>query len=148
MRVVCAGAVLAALSSVLTGCGVPQNRSAAIELSPVTPSPSGASASSTPADTSSCFDVAEAFSALELLPLTDQAEDEDRDDDALDRARDSAARVRGRLPAAVQPAFDDVRGILDRAGDTLQPAEAVQVHKALEPAESWLQGHCAGTPTG
>lgn len=133
------------LALALTGCGQHPTRSTAIELSPVTPTPtpSGSSASGAPVDTQSCFDVAEAYSGLELLPLTGDAEDEHPDDDAVRRARESLTELQGQLPAAVRPAFAEAGKVLADAGDTLQPAEAVQVHEALAPAETWLQSHCA-----
>ena len=128
----------------LTGCGAQQSQNAVIELSPITPtrsaSAAGASSSASPADTAACFDVAEVYSGLELLPLDQQGEG------SLEGARAAVDQVRGKLPAAVRPAFDDVRTVLDDAGATLQPAEAVRIHRALEPAESWLQANCAGTP--
>ncbi|CAL8900098.1 hypothetical protein KVA01_10200 [Kocuria varians] len=151
-RVLCAGAGALAVVAVVTGCGVQKTQATTVDLVPATssPPPSAAAASSRgTADTATCFDVAEAYSGLELLPLTEQDEDEDKgDDDAVAQARASLASLRERLPEAVQPAFEDVREVLDDAGETLQSREAVRVHKALEPAESWLQANCASTPTG
>lgn len=136
VRALLAGAGLIVL---LTACGARQGQTTTIELSPITPSAS-------PANTQTCFDVAEVYSGLELLPLTDRSEDEDANEDTLEQARESVSRLRGKLPAAVRPAFDDVRDILDDAGATLQPSEAVRIHRALEPAESWLRANCASTP--
>ncbi|KHE75262.1 MULTISPECIES: hypothetical protein [Kocuria] len=146
VRALLAGAGLIVL---LTACGARQGQTTTIELSPITPTasaPAPHAPAATPADTQTCFDVAEVYSGLELLPLTDHSEEEDADEDALEQARDSVSRLRGKLPAAVRPAFDDVRDILDDAGATLQPAEAVRIHRALEPAESWLRANCASTP--
>ncbi|MDO4918030.1 hypothetical protein [Kocuria sp.] len=142
-RALAALAVLA-LSGALTGCAQ-QGKGTAIELSSVTPTPTS-DTSEAPADTNSCFDVAEALSALELLPLTDQEEKEQQDDDALDKARESLARVQGRFPGATRPAFEDARKVLAEAGDTLQPTEAVRVRTALAPADSWLRTHCSAAP--
>ena len=151
MRVMGAATALLAVSAVATGCGLQHQRGTAIELTPVSPSPSaatpstGGSSQPSPATSQECFEVAELFSGVELLPLTDQAEDETTDDDALDHARAAADRVRGQLPSEVQPAFDEVRSILDGAGETLQPGEAAKIHRALDPAEAWLQSHCTAT---
>lgn len=145
VRALLAGAGLIVL---LTACDARQGQTTTIELSPITPSASAASRapSASPADTQTCFDVAEVYSGLELLPLTDRSEDEDANEDTLEQALESVSRLRGKLPAEVRPAFDDVRDILDDAGATLQPSEAVRIHRALEPAESWLRAHCASTP--
>ena len=138
VRALLAGAGLIVL---LTACGARQGQTTTIELSPITPSASAAprAPSASPADTQTCFDVAEVYSGLELLPLTDRSEDEDANEDTLEQALESVSRLRGKLPAEVRPAFDDVR-------DTRQPSEAVRIHRALEPAESWLRANCASTP--
>ena len=142
------GLAVLLLSLGLTGCGQQSARSAAIEFSPVTPTPtrSATGPSASTVDAQVCFDVAEAYSGLELLPLSDRTEEDGADEDALRRAHDSVTGVENRLPAAVRPAFAQAQKVLSEAGDTLQPAEAAQVHRALEPAESWLQTNCAEAP--
>lgn len=147
-RRVLGGLAVLLLSVALTGCAQQAARSSAIELSPVTPTPTrpAAGPSASTVDTQACFDVAEAYSGLELLPLSDRAEDERADDDALRRAHASVTRVTEQLPAPVRPAFAQAQKVLAGAGDTLQPAEAAQLHRALEPAESWLQNNCAAPP--
>ena len=147
-RRVLGGLTVLLLSVALTGCGQRAASSTAIELSPVTPTPTrpAASPSASTVDTQACFDVAEAYSGLELLPLSDRAEDEQADDDALRRAHASVTRVTGQLPTPVRPAFAQVQKVLAGAGEALQPAEAAQLHRALEPVESWLQDNCAAPP--
>lgn len=151
-RALCAGAAALVVAALVSGCSVHRDQATTIDLVPASSSPSPSAAAATPqghTDTTTCFDVAEAYSGLELLPLTDQDGDGDEGDDgALGQARDSLTSVRDHLPDAVRPAFDDVQSILDDAGDTLQPREAVRLHRALEPAESWLQANCASTPSG
>ena len=152
MRVMGAATALLAVSAVATGCGLQHQRGTAIELTPVSPSPSaatpstGGSSQPSPATSQECFEVAELFSGVELLPLTDQAEDEGQADDALGGVRAAADEVRNQLPQDVQPSFDRARAVLDGAGQTLQPAEAVQLHKALGPAQTWLESRC-GSPS-
>ena len=147
-RVRGAGVALLAVATLLTGCGLRQDRGTGIELVPVTPSPSASAlfSASTPASSQDCFEVAEVISGMELLPLTDQAEDEGQADDALGGVRAAADEVRNQLPQDVQPSFDRARAVLDGAGQTLQPAEAVQLHKALGPAQTWLESRC-GSPS-
>ena len=98
VRALLAGAGLIVL---LTACGARQGQTTTIELSPITPTasaPAPHAPAATPADTQTCFDVAEVYSGLELLPLTDHSEEEDADEDALEQARDSVSRLRGNFP--------------------------------------------------
>lgn len=156
MRVLCATTVLAALSAGLTGCSTQNPSGAALETSPSAPSvPSPtvtsarptASRSASPASTQECFDVAEAVSGVELLPLSHDSEHESQDAGALDEARASADQMFAQLPSAVQPAFDQVERILDGAGESLEPSEAAKIQQALAPADAWLQSHCSASPS-
>lgn len=156
MRVLCATTVLAALSAGLTGCSAQDTSGAVLENSPSAPSvpsPTATSArptasrSASPASTQECFDVAEAVSGVELLPLSHDSEHESQDAGALDEARASADQMFAQLPSAVQPAFDQVERILDGAGESLEPSEAAKIQQALAPAEAWLQSHCSASPS-
>ncbi|KIC65776.1 hypothetical protein QWJ06_00500 [Kocuria rhizophila] len=153
MRVLCATTVLAVLSAALTGCSASQAPSgAAPETAPAVPGPTAtgarptASRAATPAKTQECFDVAEAVSGVELLPLSHDSEHESQDAGTLDQARASAHKMFAQLPSAVQPAFDQVERILDGAGEALEPSEAAKIQQALAPADAWLQSHCSASP--
>lgn len=152
MRVLCATTVLAALSAGLTGCSAQSPSGAALETSAPAPSPTVTSTrpttsrSASPASTQECFDVAEAVSGVELLPLSHDSEHESQDAGTLDQARASAHKMFAQLPSAVQPAFDQVERILDGAGEALEPSEAAKIQQALAPADAWLQSHCSASP--
>ncbi|WP_423446857.1 hypothetical protein AABM36_01405 [Kocuria sp. KSNUG] len=152
MRVLCATTVLAALSAGLTGCSAQDPSGTALETSPTAPSSTVTSArptasrSASSASTQECFDVAEAVSGVELLPLGHDGEHESQDAGDLDEARASADQMFAQLPSAVQPAFEEVERILDGAGDALEPSEAAKIQQALTPADAWLQSHCSASP--
>jgi hypothetical protein len=129
----------------LTGCG-PGPQSRGLDVDPSAGSATASPPSAPPADPETCFDVASAYTALGLVPLSTDETDPDF------RPRETVASVRelaSRMPAELRPAFDDAVEALRSAGGSVQPAELAALHGALAPVGDWLQRHCAEpTPAG
>lgn len=131
-------AALAALCLLaLTGCGAGQQPPGLV-LETTTGSPSPVPSGTSP-EPETCFDVASAYTALTLVPLsTDGA-------DPGFRPRDAAASVRelmSRLPAELHPAFDDAVAALESSGASVQPAELAGLQRTLVPVGDWLRQAC------
>jgi hypothetical protein len=134
-----AAAALTALSLLaLAGCGAgPQ--SSGLVLEPTAGSPAPVPAGPT-AEPEACFDVASAYTALTLVPLSGD------EPDPHFRPQGAAASVRdltSRLPAELRPAFEDAVAALDAAGPSVQPAELADLQRTLAPVGDWLRRACA-----
>lgn len=98
------------------------------------------------ASTGTCLDVVEVYTGLVVLPITT-----DRSTDATAgpgqnspvEATNSLESHRDRLPEPVLPAFDDAVQLLNNAGETLQPQEAAQIQRALQPVQDWISTQCS-----
>ena len=133
-----AAALTALCLLVLTACGAGQQTSGLV-LEPTAGSPSPAPSGSS-AEPETCFDVASAYAALTLVPLSGD------EPDPHFRPRGAAASVRDlvpRLPAELRPAFDDAVTALDTAGTSVQPAELAELQRTLAPVGDWLRRACA-----
>jgi hypothetical protein len=135
------GAASAALSALcllgLTGCGAGQQPSGLV-LEPTAGSPSAAP-SGPAAEPETCFDVASAYTALTLVPLSgDEPDPHFRPQGAAASVRDLAPR----LPAELRPAFEDAVAALDAAGPSVQPAELAELQRTLAPVGDWLRRAC------
>ncbi|GAB2621800.1 hypothetical protein GCM10009696_29420 [Kocuria himachalensis] len=122
----------------LMGCGTgPQTSGLVLEPTAGSPSPVPPGTSAAP---EACFDVASAYTALTLVPLSGD------EPDPHFRPQGAAASVRDltpRLPAELRPAFDDAVAALDAAGPSVQPAELAELQRTLAPVNHWLQRACA-----
>jgi hypothetical protein len=125
----------------LTGCGPGQQQPGLVlEPAPGPTTPATAPSGDSP-DPETCFDVAGAYTALMLVPLsTDGAES------GFDPARAAASvqELAPGMPADLRPAFDTAVADLRAAGDSLQPAELAGLQRTLAPVDDWLQRHCGG----
>ncbi|MFF0989831.1 hypothetical protein [Kocuria nitroreducens] len=136
------GAAAAALSVLcllaLAGCGAGQQPSGLVlEPTAGSPAPVPSGSSSEP---EACFDVASAYAALSLVPLSGD------EPDPHFRPQGAAASVRDlvpRLPAELRSAFDDAVAALDAAGPSVQPAELAELQRTLAPVGDWLRRACA-----
>lgn len=100
------------------------------------------------ASTGTCLDVVEVYTGLVVLPMTtdrstDATPEAGQDPSVIAEATDSLESHRDRLPDLVLPAFDDAVSLLDNAGDTLQPQEAAQIQRALQPVQDWISTQCS-----
>ncbi len=121
----------------LTGCGAGQQQSG-IVLETATASPSPVTSGPSP-EPAACFDVASAYTALSLVPLSGD------EPDPHFRPQDAAASVRElapRLPPELRSAFDDAVAALDAAGPSVQPAELARLQRTLAPVGDWLGRAC------
>ncbi|MFE7629296.1 hypothetical protein [Kocuria sp. NPDC057446] len=136
------GAAAAALTALcllgLAGCGA-GHQSSGLVLEPSAGANSPAPSGSSP-EPGTCFDVASAYTALTLVPLSGEKPDPHF------RPQGAAASVRElapRLPAELRPAFDDAVAALDAAGPSVQPAELAELQRTLAPVGDWLRRACA-----
>ncbi|GAA1770447.1 hypothetical protein [Kocuria aegyptia] len=136
------GAATAALSVLCllvgTGCGAGEPPSGLV-LEPTTGSPSPVPSGSS-SEPETCFEVASAYTALTLVPLSGD------EPDPHFRPQGAAASVRDlvpRLPAELRPAFGDAVAALDAAGPSVQPAELAELQRTLAPVGDWLRRTCA-----
>lgn len=100
------------------------------------------------ASTGTCLDVVEVYTGLVVLPMTtDQSTDATaepgQDTSVVAEATASLESHRDRLPEPVLPAFDDAVQLLSNAGETLQPQEAAQIQRALQPVQDWISTQCS-----
>ncbi|MBD2763844.1 hypothetical protein IEE91_01285 [Kocuria sp. cx-455] len=100
------------------------------------------------ASTGTCLDVVEVYTGLVVLPMTtDQSTDATaepgQDSSVVAEATASLESHRNRLPEPVLPAFDDAVRLLSNAGETLQPQEAAQIQRALQPVQDWISTQCS-----
>lgn len=131
----------------LTACGPgSQHPGLVLEPVPATPAPTAPTPATTPTGTApdpeTCFDVAGAYTAVTLVPLSTEESDPDF------RPEETAASVHelaAGMPAELRPAFDDAVAALRAAGDAVQPAELAGLHRTLAPVDAWLQHHCAAS---
>lgn len=106
------------------------------------------------ASINTCLDVVEVYTGLVVLPMTtdrstDATPETEQDTSALSEAVGSLEAHRDRLPDPVLPAFDDAVDLLQGAGSTLQPQEAAQIQRALQPVQEWITDQCsAALPEG
>ncbi|MEX5299678.1 hypothetical protein RCG67_12980 [Kocuria sp. CPCC 205292] len=136
------GAAAAALSALcllaLAGCGTGQQQPGLV-LETRAGSPSAVPSGPSP-EPRTCFDVASAYTALTLVPLSGD------EPDPHFRPQDAAASVRELvpgLPAELRPAFDDAVAALGAAGPSVQPAELAELQRTLAPVGDWLREACA-----
>ena len=133
-------APLALCLLVLTGCG-PRQEPSGFDLEPAADPTASLSVSAGPSpEPATCFDVATAYTALTLVPLSTGERHPGFDPD------ETAASVRElapRMPAELGPAFDHAAAQLRIAGESLQPDELAGLRQELEPVDEWLQRHCA-----
>ncbi|MFI7493846.1 hypothetical protein ACH9D2_03870 [Kocuria sp. M4R2S49] len=142
------GAAVAALAALcllaLTGCGAGQQPPGLV-LETTTGSPSPVPSGTSP-EPETCFDVASAYTALTLVPLSGD------EPDPHFHPGDAAASVRElvpRLPSELRPAFADAVAALEAAGASVQPAELAQLQRTLVPVDDWLRRACTEpTPSG
>ena len=123
----------------LAGCGSGQQpRGLVLESATGTPDPTPSAEPAAAADT--CFDVAGAYTAMTLLPLsTDDADPDFHAHETVSSVRELAAR----MPAELRPAFDDAVVALESAGGSVQPTELAEVQRALAPVDDWLERRCS-----
>ncbi len=100
------------------------------------------------ASTGTCLDVVEVYTGLVVLPMTtdrstDATPETGQDPSVVAEATDSLESHRDRLPEPVLPAFDDAVDLLHNAGETLQPQEAAQIQRALQPVQDWISTQCS-----
>lgn len=98
--------------------------------------------------TGTCLDVVEVYTGLVVLPMTtdrstDATADPGQDSSVVAQATASLESHRDRLPEPVLPAFDNAVQLLDNAGETLQPQEAAQIQRALQPVQDWISTQCS-----
>lgn len=133
---------------VLAGCGVAQQRQPpGLVLEPVPGRSTPAASPSEPApEAEACFEVAGAYTALMLVPLsTDEADP----DFHPHRTAASVQELAAGMPADLHPVLDDAVAVLRSAGDSLQPVELAGLQRTLAPVDDWLQRHCGEpAPTG
>ncbi|WP_147017361.1 hypothetical protein [Kocuria turfanensis] len=125
----------------LTGCGTGQQQGFVLEPvpGPTTPAPAPPGDSPGP---ETCFDVAGAYTALMLVPLSTDGPHPGFDPG---RAADSVQQLAPGMPADLRPAFDTAVADLRAAGDSLQPVELAGLQRTLAPVDDWLQRRCGGT---
>lgn len=92
------------------------------------------------ADMSTCFDVVELYSGLVLLPMTTKSGNEESP--VVADARASIQNYQDQLPDAVKADFSEAAQVLKDAGETLQPTEAAQLRRTLDPVATWLDQQC------
>lgn len=100
------------------------------------------------AGTGACLDVVEVYTGLVVLPMStdgsaDDPSDPEQDSSLLTEAAGSLESHRDQLPEPVVPAFDDAVDLLHEAGNTLQPREAAQIQRALQPVQEWITAQCS-----
>lgn len=156
-------AIVLGLAAALTGCGAQGQGPAASDLTSASPAQGGAAPAETPTPggehttaTGTCFDVVEVYTGLVLLPITTDSTDgagkasgdTPGGTTPLEEAEESIRSHRDRLPATVRPAFDRAVRLLQKAGDSLQPQEAAQLQRSLEPVENWISEQCSAAVPG
>lgn len=160
-------ALVLGLAAALTGCSAQGQEPTGSELASVPPAAGGTAPENTPTPggeqttaAGTCFDVIEVYTGLVLLPITTNpagadpgADDRTGADGApgdapMADAEESIRSHRDRLPAAVRPAFDQAVRLLQQAGDSLQPQEAAQLQRSLEPVENWISEQCSAAVPG
>lgn len=135
-----APAVLCLLA--LTGCGTGQQQPGLVlEPVPGTTTPGPAPSADSPGP-EVCFDVAGAYTALMLVPLSTDGPDPGF---RPGRAADSVQELAPGMPADLRPAFDAAAADLRAAGDSLQPVELAGLQRTLAPVDDWLQRRCGGS---
>lgn len=131
---------------VLAGCGAGQQQPGLVlEPAPGRSTPAASPSEPVP-EAEACFEVAAAYTALMLVPLSTDEADPDF------HPRRTAASVRelaAGMPADLHPVLEDAVAVLRSAGDSLQPVELAGLQRTLAPIDDWLQRHCGEpTPTG
>lgn len=127
----------------LAGCGAGQQQpELVLEPAPGRSTPVASPSEPVP-EAEACFEVAGAYTALMLTPLST---DETDPDFHPDRTAASVQELAAGMPADLQPVFDDAVAALRSAGDSLQPVELADLQRTLAPIDDWLQRHC-GEPT-
>ena len=154
-------ALVLGLAAALTGCSAQGQGPTGSDLASASPGSGTTAPADTPAPggerttaAGTCFDVIEVYTGLVLLPITtrDSAgtgpDAGARGGVSMAEAQESIRSHRDGLPAAVRPAFDGAVRLLQKAGDSLQPQEAAQLQRSLEPVESWISEQCSAAAPG
>lgn len=123
----------------LAGCGAgPQQPGFVLEPAPGRSTPAASPSEPVP-EAEACFEVAGAYTALMLVPLsTDEADP----DFHPHRTAASVQELAAGMPADLQPVFGDAVAVLRSAGDSLQPVELAELQRTLAPIDDWLQHNC------
>ena len=151
---VATAAVASGLLLALTGCSSGAEGPVTFEVPSAVPqqnngsqAPAGTGQTAS-TSTSTCLDVVEVYTGLVVLPMTtdrstDATAGPGQDSSVVAQATASLESHRDRLPEPVLPAFDDAVQLLDNAGETLQPQEAAQIQRALQPVQDWISTQCS-----
>lgn len=149
---VAAAVATSGLLIALTGCSSNAEEPFTFEVPSEIPQPGDASeapaGTAQTTSTGTCLDVVEVYTGLVVLPMTtdrstDATPEAGQDPSGIAEATNSLESHRDRLPDPVLPAFDDAVSLLHNAGETLQPQEAAQIHRALQPVQDWISTQCS-----
>lgn len=152
LKRVAAAVAASGLLIALTGCSSSAEEPFTFEVPSEIPQPNGGSqapaGTGQTASTGTCLDVVEVYTGLVVLPMTtdrstDATPEAGQDSSVIAEATDSLESHRDRLPEPVLPAFDDAVSLLHNAGETLQPQEAAQIQRALQPVQDWISTQCS-----
>lgn len=136
----------------LTGCSASADDPFTVEVPTQIPeqnNPSDApSGTAQTASMGTCLDVVEVYTGLVVLPMTtdrstNATPEAGQDPSMITSATDSLESHRDRIPEPILPAFDDAVQLLHDSGDTLQPQEAAQIQRALQPVQNWISTQCS-----
>ena len=130
----------------LTACGQARQQPGLV-LEPNASAPEPATVPPGPApEPGTCFEVAGAYTALTLVPLsTDESDPHFHPEETAA----SVGELAPGMPGELRPAFEDAVSALRAAGESVQPAELVDLQRTLAPVRHWLEWHCSEpTPTG
>ncbi|MFI7480849.1 hypothetical protein ACH9EU_00370 [Kocuria sp. M1R5S2] len=133
-------ALAALLLLALTACGTDQEPPGLV-LESMTPEPAPTTVSPGPAPgPRTCFEVATAYTALTLVPLsTDEADPRYHPE----QTAVSVQQLVDGMPGELRPAFEDAVAALRSAGGSVQPAELADLQRTLVPVQDWIRWHCS-----